>query len=183
MDLLIPGLILFVFAHLFKRLFPKLRAFVGTPGKVVLGVVMIASVVLMVMGYRAAEVVPVYDTMPALYHANNALMILSLYLFAVSGTKSVLVGVIRHPMLWGAVIWAIAHLMVNGDLASVVLFGGILVWAILEMVLINRAGPWENRIKGSLKGDLKAIGGVVVVYGLIAGVHIWLGYNPFVMAQ
>ncbi|TDQ61452.1 NnrU family protein [Phaeovulum veldkampii] len=182
MFLLILGILLWMFAHLFKRLFPSLRARLGNVWKIFSAVLLLASLVAMVIGYRGADVVPVYDTNPAMYHANNALMILAVYLFAVGGTKSVLVGVIRHPMLWGTVIWAVSHLMVNGDLASALLFGSMLMWALLEMLLINRAGRWENRVKGSFKGDLKALGGTVVVYGIAVGVHIWLGYNPFVMA-
>ena len=46
-------------------------------------------------------------------------------------------GVIRHPQLTAVKLWALAHLLVNGDSASLLLFGGLLVWAVLEVVIIN----------------------------------------------
>ena len=48
------------------------------------------------------------------------------------------VGVIRHPQLTAVKLWAVAHLLVNGDSASLLLFGGLLVWAVLEVVIINK---------------------------------------------
>ena len=48
------------------------------------------------------------------------------------------------------------------------------------MQLINRAGPWARPVNGrGFKGDLMNAAGTAVLYGVIAGVHIWLGYNPF----
>ena len=40
---------------------------------------------------------------------------------------------LAHPMLWGTAIWAVGHLLANGDMASVVLFGGFLIWALLDL--------------------------------------------------
>ena len=68
----------------------------------------------------------------------------------------------------------------NGDIASLVLFGGLGLWAIVEMGLINAAGPWSPPAAGrGFKGDAMNLVGTVVLYGLIAGIHIWLGHNPF----
>ena len=79
------------------------------------------------------------------------------------------------------VVWAGAHLLVNGDAASVVLFGGLGLWALSEMVLINRSAVWLAPVGGrGIKGDAMNLAGVVVLYGLIAAVHIWTGHNPFV---
>ncbi len=67
----------------------------------------------------------------------------------------------------------------NGDLASIVLFGWLGLWAILSMILINAQEAWKRPAPGGLRGDV--INGVIalVVYGIIAGIHIWLGHNPF----
>ncbi len=126
-----------------------------------------------------AAVVPVYHPLPGMGHANNTLMLISVYLFGVSGVRSVLIDKIRHPMLSGMVLWSVAHLLVNGDLASIVLFGSLGLWAVAEMVLINRAGPWKRPKPGSIGGDIKNLVGTLLIFGLIAYVHIWLGYNPF----
>lgn len=180
MRLLVAGLILWCGAHLFKRLAPDARAGMGDRGKGVVAVLLLLSVVAMVIGYRGAEVVPLYAPLPGMGHLNNLAMLVAIYLYGVGGTKGLLYTRMRHPMLWGTVIWAASHLLVNGDLASVVLFGGIGVWALLSITLINRAGPWARPVVGrGVKGDAMNLAGTLVLYGLIAAIHIWLGYSPF----
>jgi uncharacterized membrane protein len=113
-------------------------------------------------------------------HLNNLAMLIAIFLYGVGGTKGTLYTRMRHPMLWGTVIWAASHLLVNGDLASVILFGGIGAWALVAMAAINRAGPWARPVAGrGIKGDAMNLVGTLVIYGLIAGIHVWLGYNPF----
>ncbi len=180
MILLILGLALFWAAHLFKRLAPGVRADLGDRGKGLVAVALLVSVVLMVLGYRGAPDVPVYDPIPGIGHLNNAAMLVSVFLFSVGGTKGTLYTRMRHPMLWGTVIWAASHLLVNGDLASLVLFGGIGVWALVTMAVINRAGPWLRPTSGrGLVGDAMGLAGTVVLYGLIALVHAWTGHPVF----
>lgn len=177
---LILGVALWWAAHLLKRLAPDLRQSMGGAGYQVLAVVILLSVVLMVFGYRGAEFVPVYSPLPGMGHLNNTLMLVSVFLFGVGGTKGTLYPKMRHPMLWGAVIWAVAHLLVNGDAASLILFGGIGIWALVQMVVINRSGPWVRPTNGrGIKGDAMNVVGTLVLYAIFAGIHIWLGHNPF----
>jgi uncharacterized membrane protein len=180
MTLLILGIALWWAAHLFKRIAPVARQGLGDGGKAIVAVALVVSVVLMVVGYRGAEPVPVYTPLPGMGHANNTLMLIAIFLYGVGGTKGSLYTRMRHPMLWGTVVWAVAHLLVNGDLASILLFGGIGLWALVEMAVINRAGPWSRPVGGrGVKGDLMNLVGTLVLYGVIAGIHTWLGYNPF----
>ncbi|MDP3341512.1 NnrU family protein [Frigidibacter sp.] len=179
MTLLILGLLLWWAAHLFKRAAPDVRANLGDRGKGYVALALGAALVLMVIGYRGAEFMPVYTPLPGMGHANNTLMLISVFLFGVGGTKGTLYPKMRHPMLWGTVIWSVAHLLVNGDVASLVLFGGIGLWALVEMTVINRT-PWQRPapVRG-IKGDAMNLVGTLVLFGLIAAIHIWLGYNPF----
>jgi len=180
MILLVLGLGLWIFAHLFKRLMPEARAEMGDKGKGLVAVAILASVVLMVIGYRAAEPVFLWFPPPFLTHLNNLLMLFAVYLFAVSGAKTRLSGVIRHPQLTAVKAWAVAHLLVNGDLASVILFGGLLAWAVVSVILINKATPAPARPAPAPIGKEIGVGvAAVVVYGLIGLVHGWLGYWPF----
>lgn len=177
---LVLGLVLFIEAHVFKRLAPDMRQGMGDKGKAVAAIISLVGVVLMVVGYRAADVVPVYAPMAGMGHANNALMVIAIYLYGVGGTKGVLYPIMRHPMLWATVIWSVAHLLVNGDRASLVLFGGIGIWALLSIVLINRAGGWVRPTNGrGLKGDLMNLAGTAVLVGVIAYIHQWLGHPVF----
>lgn len=174
------GLALWVAAHLYKRLAPERRAQMGDKAKGIVAVLLVVSVVLMVLGYRSAETVALYSPVPGIGHFNNALMLVSVYLFGMGGTKGVLYPRMRHPMLWGTVIWAVAHLLVNGDLSSLVLFGGILVWAVAEMLAINRAERWTPPTNGrGIRGDAMNLVGTLALFGVIAAVHTWLGYSPF----
>jgi len=180
MTLLILGVAVFWAAHLFKRVAPRQRAAMGERGKGLVAGLLVFSVIVMVIGYRGAGVVPVYAPMAGMGHLNNALMLVSVFLYSVGGTKGTLYTRMRHPMLWGTAIWAGAHLLVNGDAASLVLFGGIGVWALVEMAVINRAGPWLRPVGGrGIKGDAMGLAGTVVLYGVIVLVHQWLGYPVF----
>lgn len=180
MGLLNAGLVLWTLAHLFKRLAPGLRVALGDVGKGVLAVVVVISIVLMVMGYRGADSAVFWGRSPALVGINNLLMLLSIYLFAASGMKTALTRKLRHPMLGAVKVWALAHLLVNGDVASFVLFGGLLAWAVLEMIVINRAEPeWNPPVPAPKQKEIRAVVGSVIIFVVIALIHGWLGYNVF----
>jgi uncharacterized membrane protein len=181
MTLLIIGILLWVASHTLKRIAPGLRAALGEErGKGVMALLALAGIVLMVIGYRGAAVVPVYTPLPGMGHLNNLLMLFSLFFFAAGGMKPGIVATkVRHNMLTGLLIWALAHLLVNGDLASIVLFGSMAAYAIASMLLISRAVPWQRPERGPVMNDVKSALGAVVLYAVIVGIHWWLGYNPF----
>ena len=80
MTMLIVGLALWVVAHLFNRLAPQMRAGLGNSGKGLIAILILAGVVLMVLGYRAADTAVFWGRSPALVGINNLLMLLSVYL-------------------------------------------------------------------------------------------------------
>ena len=180
MILLVLGVALWSAAHLFKRLAPEARAKMGDKGKGPIALLLFVAIVLMVIGYRGADGAFFWSRTPALTGINNLLMLLSVYLFAASGMKTGIARRMRHPMLIGVKVWALAHLLVNGDVPSFVLFGGLMAWAVVEVILINRAEPvWVKPEPVPVKKEVMAAVGTLVVFGAIAGIHIWLGYNPF----
>lgn len=179
MTLLILGILLWTIPHLLKRLAPGLREGWGEKGKGPLSLAMLAGIVLMVIGYRAAEGAFFWGRSPMMVGINNLLLLVSIYMFAAAGMKTALARKMRHPMLWATVLWAVGHLLVNGDTPSFVLFGSMAVWALLTMALINRAGPWVPPAAKPARFEAMALVGTLLVYGAIAGVHIWLGYPTF----
>ena len=180
MTLLILGLVLWVAAHFFKRVMPEMRANMGDKGKGVIALVILASVVLMVIGYRGAGEVYVWSPPSWGIHATDLLMLIAVMLMGLGKSKSRLNGILRHPMLVGVMIWAVAHLLVNGDMASIVLFGGLLAWAIVQVAMINRAeSGWTAPEPGNLAGDGRLAIISIVLFAVIAGVHYWLGYPVF----
>lgn len=183
MTLLISGVALWWVAHLFKRLSPGPRAKLGEPGKGIVAVLIVISVILMVLGYRAADGPVYWGRNPMWVGINNLLMVLAFYFYAASGAKDAKIWLgtkVRHPQLTGFSIWAVAHLLVNGDLPSFVLFGGLLAWAIVEVLLINgQAGPWEAPPRAPFKKEIVAIVITAVVLVVVMGIHYALGVTPW----
>lgn len=180
MGLLVLGLLLWVGAHIFKRVMPEQRAALGDSGKTMVTVALLISLGLMIWGYRGAEFIPVWYPPAFLVHVNNLLMLIAIFVFGMSATTGRLRGKMRHPQLTAVKIWAVAHLLVNGDVASIILFGGLLAWAVLEVILINRAEPvWDRPQPGEAKKDVLLVVITLVAFGLIAAIHAWLGVWPF----
>lgn len=183
MTLLILGVLLWWAAHLFKRVAPQQRARLGEPGKGAVALAIVAAVVLMVIGYRQAAFIEVWIPPVWVTHLNNLLMLGALYTYgagAAKGGQAWLGTKLRHPQQTGFGIWAVAHLLVNGDLAALVLFGGLLLWAIVQAQFINgQEGPWEAPQRGGTSTEIRLIIIAVVLYAVITGIHTWLGVWPF----
>ncbi|WP_420569488.1 NnrU family protein [Thalassovita sp.] len=176
---LILGVLLWSGAHLFKRVAPDMRASLGDKGKGPVALILLGSVVLMLIGYRGAEGAVFYGRSPALVGINNLLMLLAVYMFAVSGMKTKLAQYIRHPQLTGVKLWAVAHLLVNGDVPSFILFGGILAWAVVEVILINRQTAWVKPDPAPMKNEVRAVIGTIAIFAGLILVHKGLGYTPY----
>jgi len=180
MALLIVGLLIWVGAHIFKRVAPEQRAAMGDTGKLIVTVALVISLGLMIWGYRGAEFIPVWYPPSFMVHINNLLMLIALFVFGMSATTGRLRGKMRHPQLTAVKIWAVAHLLVNGDLASIILFGGLLAWAVLEVIIINRAEPvWDRPQPGDAKKDILLVVITLVSFVVISAIHAWLGVWPF----
>ena len=178
--LLIAGVLLWTAAHLFKRLAPARRAAMGDAGKGMIALAIGASIVLMVIGYRATPFVNVWAPPAFMVHINNLLILIAIYMMSPAPRRGALLSGMRHPMLAGFKAWAVAHLLVNGDLASIILFGGLFAWAVIEVIAINRAeAQWTPRPKGSLVMDGAFLLASVVLMVIIGYIHGWLGYWPF----
>ena len=177
---LVLGLAIWIVGHTFKRFAPDLRGRMGEPGKGIVALVLLAGIVLMVIGYRASEPTTLWVLGCWAISLNNLMVLVAVALLGVGNSKSRLRGRLRHPMLAGVLVWAAAHLLVNGDVASLVLFGGFAVWALLEIVVINRAEPAPASFSaGNLGGDVRLAVITIVVFAVMAGAHIWLGPSPF----
>lgn len=178
--ILFIGVELWTLSHFFKRLMPAQRAAMGDKAKGMVTIASFAAIGLMVLGYHWADFIPVWDSPRFLTHINNLLMLIALYLFAVSGMKTRLSRTLRHPMLLGTILWAVAHLLVNGDVASIILFGGMAAWAVGSIVLINRDGPrGALPVPAPMGKEIGAALGAVIVMVVIGMIHGWLGPWPF----
>lgn len=180
MTILILGLALWVLAHTFKRLMPAARANLGNRGKGLVAIALVISVVVMVIGYRAAPTVDLWIPPAWTVHVNNVLVLIAIFLMSPAPRKGKLFNGMRHPMLAGFRAWAFAHLLVNGDLASAVLFGGLFVWALVEVAIINRAEPdWQPEPGGTIAKDGMFLAVSLILMAVIGYIHGWLGPWPF----
>ena len=177
MTMLILGFSLWWAGHLFPIVLPARRASAiarlgERPYKVIFALVALAAITLIVTGYRQAEFVAVWTPPIWTMHLNNLLMLLAVFLFGAKHAKSSVRHYIRHPMLAAVKVWAVAHLLVNGDLASIMLFGGMLFWAVVATIGSNRRdGVWERPPRGTRVGLIRHVVVTVVVFAVIAGIH------------
>lgn len=184
MGLLLIGLVLWIAAHLVKRLAPGARAGLDArigagPARGVFAAVIGIGLILMIVGFRAAPYVAVWTPPAWTTHLNNLMMLIAVFLFGASHAPSRVKTWIRNPMLTGVLLWAIAHLLVNGDLAGMLLFGALGLWAIWSMVMIDATTPKIPVGPVPVMADLRLALISLVVFAAIAGIHAWLGRWPF----
>lgn len=185
MTLLIVGLIVWTLAHLAKRGAPGARAALDRslgagPARGVMAFLIVLGLVLIIIGFRRAPFVPVYDPPSWAIHVNNLLMVVAVLLVGLGHSKSRARGWLRHPMLTAVAIWAVAHLLVNGDAASLIMFGWLGLWAVADIALINARDPvWVRPAGGTVAGDIRFVVIAVVAFAVIVTVHTLLGYPPF----
>ncbi|MEL6578064.1 MAG: NnrU family protein [Pseudomonadota bacterium] len=182
---LILGLALWFVSHLAKPMaLPFRTKIVEKAGegaaKISMLVLTFAAIGLMIWGYKGADFINIWFPPAWTVHLNNLLMLIAVVVYFAGGLKGHVASWIRHPQLTGVKIWAVAHLLVNGDLASVILFGGLLAWAVVALIMINkRDGKGPKPEPQGLKANLIHAGISVVAFLVITGVHNWAGVYPF----
>ncbi|MEM7270040.1 MAG: NnrU family protein [Pseudomonadota bacterium] len=186
MIILAIGVGLWAAVHFFPSVTPSLREQlideIGEgPYKGLFTLDLAIALGLIIWGYQAADFEPVYYPPEWGVHANNTLMLIAVYLMGVGGAKGWLASKLRHPMLLGAVVWATAHLLANGDQASLILFGGMAFWALGMIFMINRrVGAWVPPRPAGLKAEAMLIVMTLAIFGIIAFTHGWIiGVYPF----
>lgn len=179
--LLVLGLILWTGLHLFRSVAPTSREALqdklgnGAKGVIALGV--LASVGLMVWGANLVPFVAIWTPPAFMTHINNALMVLAFYMYLTTATQpgtAFVFGNLKNPQLTGFKVWAFAHLLVNGDLASILLFAGLLAWAVAEVIFSKRTVSLVDRSTAPISSPLVHLGLVIVAFGVVAAIHaIW----------
>ncbi|WP_020695618.1 NnrU family protein [Reyranella massiliensis] len=146
---LVLGLALFLGAHTFGTLRNSRAALIGRlgegPYKGLYSLVSLAGLVLIVVGfgaYRGSGYIQVWNPPRAIFHpiALFLLWFAFVALVATYSPPSRIKSLLRHPMLVAVKAWALSHLLVNGDLGSILLFGGLLAWAVYDRISLKRRG-------------------------------------------
>lgn len=184
MTLLHIGIALWCLAHLFPATLPAtrnaLRARLGDkPYRGLFSLVILASLVLIVIGWRNTAPTPVYAPPLAPGPIISVLMLVALFLFFAAKTQGNVKRVIRHPQMSAVIVWGSTHLLVNGDSRSVALFGSLTAWAVLEILLINRRdGARVRPGPAPARQDLIPLGLGTVVFAVLANFHALLFGMP-----
>ncbi len=147
---LIAGVTLWTIVHLLPSVAPSIRsnlvAKLGTgPFKGLFALDILLALFLIIYGWKTA--IPSALYVPPLYGSviPTALMAAALLLFVASNAPSNIRRFVRHPQMTAVILWSAAHLTVNGDSKSATLFGVLGIWAILEILFINkRDGLWAK---------------------------------------
>ena len=181
MSMLISGLAIFFMAHLFVG-FRGARAAViarmgALPYRGLFSLLALAGLVLIVMGKAQAPFESIWLPPEGIDVVTKLLMLPAMVFLVVAYIPCNLRTRLKHPMLIAVKIWATVHLMVNGDLASILLFGSFLVYAAVTMIRLNRRDlnePAEPAPEYPFWRDIVAIVVGGAAYALVGLYHAQL---------
>jgi uncharacterized membrane protein len=188
---MILGLVLFLGVHVLttqRDLRAQLIAMTGeTVYKLGYALASATGLALIIWGfadYRASGLIDVWEhwfspgTLQILKHTTVALMLPAVILAVASYIRGRIFTTLKHPMLAGVKLWAAAHLLANGDLGSMILFGSFLAWAVFDRIsLKRRADPGSPPIPvGGPGNDL-----IAVAVGVIAYLALAFAFHPVVI--
>jgi uncharacterized membrane protein len=187
MPILVIGLVVFLGVHLVRVVAPDFReqqiAANERRWKGVYTLISFAGLALIIWGWNVyrPEAPEIYEPPSWGRHLAALLVLLAFISFAASGPAGRIKHWIKHPMLTGTILWSVGHLLANGDLASLLLFGGFLVWAVVDLIAASQRGDPAPVAERPMSDVIAVVAGAALfaVFGL--WVHGWLfGADPFV---
>jgi uncharacterized membrane protein len=126
--------------------------------------------------YRANGLIPLWT--PPHWTRHLAMPLVWIAFVALASRRappSLIRGLLRHPTLVAIKSWAAAHLLVNGDLGGMILFGSFLAWAVFDRISVKRRGDQgAARLPGFTRGDAIALGAGTALYAAFLFLHPWL---------
>ncbi|WP_337660651.1 NnrU family protein [Anderseniella sp. Alg231-50] len=178
MTKLIWGMVLFFGVHLMSL--TPLRAAITSKlsenaYKGIYSLISLAGLGLMIWGFILARAGPdaariVYDPIVGSSLGTTVLVLAALVLLASAHGKSHIRLWVKHPMSLGVALWATGHLLVNGNLSEVLLFGGFLTLGVLD-IIVNTARGKVPSYEPKLKHDIIAVVAGVVIFGVVFSLH------------
>lgn len=191
MGLLWLGLLLFIVPHSLRLVAAdwreaRMAAMGERAWKALVALVSLAGLVLIVYGFaqaRAAGTALLWTPGTALRHLASPLTLIAFILGAAAYTaRSRLRAVVGHPLTLGVALWAAGHLVANGSAADVVLFGVLLLWAVIEFVALRARDRRTGRVRDGIWGNdlFSVVIGTVAWYVFAIYLHgPLIGVQPF----
>ncbi len=190
MTQLIFGLIIFLGVHALQAFAPVQRerlinTYGPLPYKAAYSLVSLFGLIVFVGGYAIARQDPIWLWTPPTFlsHAASLFTLLAfILLVAAYVPKNALKQKLKHPMVLGVKLWAFAHLLANGGLHDLILFGAFLVWSILVFRSARRRPAVEAGATAPLMTMLTIVIGIGAWAWFAFAGHAWLiGVAPFAM--
>mgnify|MGYP002621886252 CR=1 FL=1 len=177
MGLLVLGLAVFFSVHMLTSFRQARAVLIARYGegtyKGVYSLAAGAGLAMVIWGMVVADTVPVWNPPAWGYRTALWAMPLAFVLLAASHGKNNLRRLTAHPMLWGVALWAGLHLLANGDLASLLLFGSFLVYSFYAMWAQNMRGAKPSGEVQPLARDVRTVLIGLIVAGVLAWGHRW----------
>ena len=183
--ILVLGLVLFLGGHAFVSLRDRRATLIARlgegPYKALFSLVSLVGLVLIGIGfarYRSSGWIDVWYPPTWTRHVAIALMWPAVVLVVAAYIPGRIKSTLKHPMLAGVKLWAVAHLIANGDLGSIILFGSVLGWAVFDRIsLKQRTDSGAPAIPtGGLTNDVLA-----VIVGTIVYLALGFVFHPVVI--
>lgn len=184
MLMLVTGVLLFAGVHFVPSLTPNIKAHaldkIGEGGyKGLFSLLLLGSVALIISGWRTAPAVTLYAPPAGAHQFAIVLLVIAFWLMSASALRSRIRSVVRHPQLTGVALWGVGHLLLNGDSRSLALFGGLAIWATLEMIAISRReGVWIKGSPPAWGAEIAALLVTALSVGIVVYIHPWLSGVP-----
>jgi uncharacterized membrane protein len=182
---MIAGLVLFLGAHTLTTQRGLRARMIASTGdgtyKILYSLVSAVGLALIVWGfakYRATGWIDVWTPPVAMRHLTAALMLPAVILVVASYIRGRIYTTLKHPMLAGVKLWAAAHLLANGDLGSIILFGSFLAWAVFDRISLKRRSDAGAPLipAGGATNDL-----IAIAVGVIAYLALAFAFHPVVI--
>jgi uncharacterized membrane protein len=185
MTTLILGLVLFFAAHsftMFRTARSRVVERLGVlPYRGLYSLLALVGFVLIVLGYGDAPRIALWTPPYWLRHVTMVLMLPVFVLLVAAYLPGHLKARVGNPMLIALKTWAFAHLLANGDLASVLLFGAFLAWAVIDLVAVKRGGRTPVVAAPRALYDVVAvIAGLALYAGFVSGLHRLVSGVPLI---
>ncbi len=169
------GLVLFLGVHVFPHFKNVRSTLIRRLGKLpyrgLFSLISLVGFGLVVWGKGAAPYVHVFSPPVWGRHATMSLMLVSTVLLASIYLPTNLKRWTAHPMMWATTVWAGAHLLANGDLSSLLLFGGFFVFGLFDIWSANLRGAEIQQAPVSKAADVRVLLVAVLLYGLFVFIH------------
>lgn len=185
MPLLLTGILLWTLVHFIPVFAPELRSKIISkigigPYKGLFTLSLVGAIFLIVNGWQSSAEEFYFPQAAGMRETSFILIFIAMMLLVASSMKTNIKRYMRHPQLNGVMLWAFAHILSNGQAKAVLLFSGLIIWAFLMKIGLNkRDGEWGKPEAVNYMQDIKVLLAAVAIYALLVYLHQYFAVSLF----